>query len=80
MQKPSEKIIKYRKKYEILEKRKLFVMPTDLSCANKKKRGGGEELNYLTTWLWLLDLVCKTLKKKELRGGKKNQEIVGMAM
>lgn len=47
------------------------MMPTDLSCA-KKRKGGGEELDYLTTWLWLLDLVCKILKKKkDLRGGKK---------
>lgn len=34
----------------------------------------GEELDDLTTWLWLLDLVCRILEKMNLEG-KKSRDI-----
>lgn len=42
-------------------------MPTDLSFANKRKRGE-KELDDLITWLWLLDLICRILEKMNLEG------------
>lgn len=59
---------------ERIKKEIMFCDANRLVLYKQEEKKGGEELDDLSTWLWLLDLVCKILEKINSEG-KKAREI-----